>query len=125
MSGHLPLPILPQPDDVTCGPTCLQAVYGYWFDVDGGDAAFLRERLLRQVRLKTSARLDSVTRAYVRFGGNPLAGHDQHYAVGIDRLLGAIVLGVPTYDGNLLLLEPPGAAASGPRRAGPGPGQAP
>jgi hypothetical protein len=38
--------------------------------------------------------------------GNPLSGENQHYAVGIDRLLGAIMLGVLTYDGNLLLLEP-------------------
>ncbi len=26
----LPLDILPQPDDETCGPTCLHAVYRYW-----------------------------------------------------------------------------------------------
>jgi hypothetical protein len=26
------LEILPQPDDTTCGPTCLQAVYRYWGD---------------------------------------------------------------------------------------------
>jgi hypothetical protein len=26
----LPVRILPQPDDTTCGPTCLHAVYGYW-----------------------------------------------------------------------------------------------
>ena len=26
---YLEIPILPQPDDVTCGPTCLHAVYGY------------------------------------------------------------------------------------------------
>lgn len=26
----LPLEILPQPDDETCGPTCLHAVYRYW-----------------------------------------------------------------------------------------------
>lgn len=26
------LQILPQPDDTTCGPTCLQAVYGYYGD---------------------------------------------------------------------------------------------
>lgn len=26
----LPLHILPQPDDETCGPTCLHAVYRYW-----------------------------------------------------------------------------------------------
>lgn len=28
----LPVHILPQPDDETCGPTCLHAVYRYWGD---------------------------------------------------------------------------------------------
>ena len=28
----LALSILPQPDDATCGPTCLHAVYGYYGD---------------------------------------------------------------------------------------------
>jgi hypothetical protein len=28
--GLLPLSILPQPNDETCGPTCLHAVYRYW-----------------------------------------------------------------------------------------------
>lgn len=27
---HLPLNILPQPTETTCGPTCLHAVYRYW-----------------------------------------------------------------------------------------------
>lgn len=27
---RLPVRILPQPDETTCGPTCLQAVYRYW-----------------------------------------------------------------------------------------------
>ena len=27
---RLPLQILPQPDETTCGPTCLHAVYRYW-----------------------------------------------------------------------------------------------
>ncbi|HEX5052723.1 MAG TPA: hypothetical protein VFZ65_13185 [Planctomycetota bacterium] len=27
---RLHLEILPQPDDFTCGPTCLHAIYGYW-----------------------------------------------------------------------------------------------
>lgn len=27
---HLPLNILPQPDETTCGPTCLHAIYRYW-----------------------------------------------------------------------------------------------
>lgn len=30
---RLPVRMLPQPDETTCGPTCLQAVYNYW----GGD----------------------------------------------------------------------------------------
>lgn len=32
MDTHLHLEILPQPDDYTCGPTCLQAVYAYYGD---------------------------------------------------------------------------------------------
>lgn len=31
---QLPVKILPQPDETTCGPTCLQAVYRYWGDED-------------------------------------------------------------------------------------------
>ena len=31
---RLPVRMLPQPDETTCGPTCLQAVYSYW----GGEA---------------------------------------------------------------------------------------
>ncbi len=39
------------------------------------------------------------------FHPNPVAeGH--YYEVGIDRLIGAILLGTLTYDGNLLILEP-------------------
>ena len=30
---RLRLEVLPQPDNVTCGPTCLQAVYRYYGDV--------------------------------------------------------------------------------------------
>jgi len=30
LAYHLPFEIDPQPDDVTCGPTCLQALYRYW-----------------------------------------------------------------------------------------------
>ena len=32
MEAHLHLDILPQPDDTTCGPTCLHAVYRYFGD---------------------------------------------------------------------------------------------
>lgn len=31
-AAQLELEILPQPDDTTCGPTCLHAVYRYWRD---------------------------------------------------------------------------------------------
>lgn len=31
---HLPVKILPQPDETTCGPTCLHAVYNYWGKTD-------------------------------------------------------------------------------------------
>jgi hypothetical protein len=27
---HLPVEMLPQPDEITCGPTCLHAIYRYW-----------------------------------------------------------------------------------------------
>jgi len=33
----LPVRILPQPDETTCGPTCLQALYRYWEEKDGLD----------------------------------------------------------------------------------------
>jgi hypothetical protein len=39
------------------------------------------------------------------YNENP-AFQKHHYAVGLDRLIGAIMLGVLTYDGNLLLIEP-------------------
>ena len=32
MKTRLQLDILPQPDEITCGPTCLHAVYRYWGD---------------------------------------------------------------------------------------------
>lgn len=44
MTTRLDVPILAQPDDVTCGPTCLHAVYGYWGDV------LPLERVIAEVR---------------------------------------------------------------------------
>ncbi len=32
VESKLSIPILPQPDDTTCGPTCLQAIYHYYGD---------------------------------------------------------------------------------------------
>lgn len=39
---------------------------------------------------------------------NPRYG-SRYYRVGVDRLIGAILLGIVTYDANLLILRPPGA----------------
>jgi hypothetical protein len=234
-TGHeLVLDILPQPDDATCGPTCLHAVYRYhgdplplsrvigeveshasggtqavslanhalargygaliytynltlfdptWFDDPGADLA---ERLAAQARVKAEPRLQQVTASYLEFlrlGGRleyrdlepelirlwlgrdrPLitglsatylygsarelgshqlrpddvagfpTGHfvvlcgwdpgrgrvlvadpleddarsgSLSYWVPVDRVIGAILLGVLTYDANLLVLEPP------------------
>jgi hypothetical protein len=234
----LALDILPQPDDAACGPTCLQAVYGFYgdvipleqvlaevtvmprrgtlavlmglhalergyratlftYDLEVFDPSWFRsdvdlaEKLRAQAAVKTDPNLRWTTQAYLRFlelggvltfqelspelihnilrGGRPIltglsatylygcareievedrlvyddlhgesTGHfvvlhgyhtqtrevliadplrenplvgDQHYAVGIHRLLGAIMLGVLTYDGNLLVLDPPVPAA--------------
>jgi hypothetical protein len=43
---RLPVKILPQPDETTCGPTCLHAVYRYW-----GEDEKLREVISRTGRL--------------------------------------------------------------------------
>lgn len=42
----LPLDILPQPDEVTCGPTCLHAVYRFWGDDETLAAVIARSRRL-------------------------------------------------------------------------------
>jgi hypothetical protein len=44
---HLPVTTLPQPDETTCGPTCLHAVYAYW-----GDAEPLETVISRSWRLQ-------------------------------------------------------------------------
>ena len=48
-TGALRLPVrtLPQPDEVTCGPTCLHAVYRYW-----GEAEVLTDVIARMHRLE-------------------------------------------------------------------------
>ena len=232
MERQLVVDILPQPDDFTCGPTCLHAVYRYYGDdlpleqviaevprlADGGtldvllachalrrgyDATIytynvqmfdptwfepvrhdLAERLRRQLLYKQSPRASIATAAYLEFlarGGklkfedltgalirkylnrgapvlsglsatylhrtareygpsleaddirgepaghfvvlcgydrasrevlvadplerNPISGEAQ-YAVSIDRAICAILLGIVTYDANLLIVEP-------------------
>ena len=229
-----------QPDEVTCGPTCLQAVYAHYDDPlpigqvveevsqlgEGGtldvflanhalargyratiytynltlfDPTWfadpdtdLDERLAKQLRYKADAKLAFATRGYrafLRAGGrlrfadltealltkylerrHPIltglsstylyqsarevpatceeddlrgepAGHfvvlcgynsqtrevqvadpwyehpygdTQHYRVPIERLIGAILLGITTFDANLLILEPPEIAVDAP-----------
>ena len=235
---RLPLTMLPQPDETTCGPTCLQAVYNYWgtdvplaevidrthkLEHGGTFAIFLAcdalrqgyqatlytynltvfdptwfvpgvdiaERLQQQVEKKQDARLQRVTEGYLEFlrlGGRlrltdlsrPLirgllrrnlpiitglsstylyraarefgpddvpddirglpaghfvviAGYDRkkrsvlvadpywrhpynpshEYWVNIDRVIGAVLLGIVTHDANLLLVYPPRAAPRG------------
>jgi hypothetical protein len=215
---RLALEIQPQPDDATCGPTCLHAVYGYHGDAvpleqvvaevgrleTGGTLAIytynlhlfdptwfadptvdLRAKLEAQARAKSDPKLRFATEAYLEFlslggrvkyeelsarllrrhlrRGHPLLaglsstylygtaredeardyapddvrgspgghfvvlyGYDPeerivhvadpyqdnpltdglHYAVGMDRLVGAILLGVITWDANLTIVEP-------------------
>lgn len=233
---RLPLTMLPQPDETTCGPTCMHAVYAYWgtdvpladviartrkLEHGGTFAIFLAcdalrqgyqatlytynltvfdptwflpgvdiaERLERQRAEKThGARLQRVTEGYLEFlrlGGRlrltdlsrrlirgllrrnvpivtglsstylyraarefgpddvpddirglpaghfvVLAGYDREkgkvlvadpywrhpyspsheYWVNIDRLIGAVLLGIVTHDANLLLVYPQAAA---------------
>jgi len=228
----LPVRMLPQPDETTCGPTCLQAIYAYWgadepvetviartrkLAIGGGTfAVFLAcdallrgyratiytynltvfdptwfaagmdiaECLRRQKEAKMEARLHYVTEGYLEFlamggrlrfvdlsrslirgilrrgqpiltglsstylyrttrefgpddvpddiRGTPsghfvvLAGYDRgkrsvlvadpygphpygpshNYWISIDRVLGAILLGIVTHDANLLVIQP-------------------
>jgi hypothetical protein len=233
METKLSLNILPQPDEITCGPTCLQAVYGYygenlpldrvigevpmlegggtlgvwlachalrkgyrvtiytykmqlfdptWLEPQGPD---ISERLVAQLAVKDDPKLRTTTEAYLDFfrlggrlrmadltpalirrflkrklpiitglsatflyrsprefgpkcdyddlRGEPsghfvvLCGYDretrevliadplhsnflgvgQNYHSPIARVINAILLGVLTYDGNLIIIEPP------------------
>jgi len=235
MHTHLPLTISPQPDAVTCGPTCLHSVYRYYGDdislerviaetpqlADGGGTlavmlarhALLRgysariytynlqlfdpswfapgvdmaDKLRRQMAVKDDPKLTVAAEAYLEYlelggkieyrelrprmirsilkKGAPLltglsatylynskrehedeyddlrgrpAGHfvvlrgynpvektisvadpyhpnplfpDPYYAVSVQRLIGSILLGILTYDANLLLIKPKKRAA--------------
>lgn len=44
----LPLQIQPQPDETTCGPTCLHAIYQYWGDQEDLGKVIARTRKLEQ-----------------------------------------------------------------------------
>jgi hypothetical protein len=43
---RLPVKMLPQPDETTCGPTCLQAVYRYWGEEEQLSDVIARTRKL-------------------------------------------------------------------------------
>jgi hypothetical protein len=45
---RLPVRILPQPDETTCGPTCLHAIYQYWGDDEPLSAIITRMWSLRE-----------------------------------------------------------------------------
>ena len=45
---YLPVRILPQPDETTCGPTCLHAIYRYWGDDEPLEGIIARSWRLRQ-----------------------------------------------------------------------------
>lgn len=233
-SKQLAIQVLPQPNDSTCGPTCLQAVYGYWgrhrslegviADIpplpDGGTLAVtlacdalrngfdatiytynlltfdptwfpatseLSERLRKQKQAKDDLKLGSAIDNYLEFlrldgtvsyqpltgaflrdlldAGTPIltglsatylydcareyndeyddvrgepSGHfvvvcgydpvddlimvadphqhsrypSRHYPVKTDRLISSILLGIVTYDANLLVITPKGYEAS-------------
>jgi len=232
----LELQVLPQPNDTTCGPTCLHAVYSYFGDqvalgdvvrevtpLPGGgtlavylaqhalrrgykatiftynlqlfdptwfrESADLRAKLIEQRTIKTDAQLRQATQAYLEFldlGGTVylgdktsslirrflkrgipiltglsatylyrcareiddeyddvlgmplghfvvLSGYDkqtkevmiadplhdnpgfgqQYYSVNVEQLIASIMLGIVTYDANLLILEPPAGVVKG------------
>jgi hypothetical protein len=45
---HLPVKMLAQPDETTCGPTCLHALYRYWGDEEALEAIIERTGRLEQ-----------------------------------------------------------------------------
>lgn len=47
---HLPVKILPQPDETTCGPTCLHAIYSYW-----GKSDPLEDIVARTLKLESGS----------------------------------------------------------------------
>lgn len=48
VTQRLPVEILPQPDETTCGPTCLHAIYRYWGDDEPLDGIIARMRKFEQ-----------------------------------------------------------------------------
>lgn len=48
MGSRLPFQILPQPNNSTCGPTCLHAVYQYYGETIGLDQVVREVPMLRE-----------------------------------------------------------------------------
>ncbi len=46
LTHTLPVKMLPQPDETTCGPTCLHAIYRYWGEDEPLEAVISRTRKL-------------------------------------------------------------------------------
>jgi hypothetical protein len=62
---RLPLSILPQPDETTCGPTCLHAVFRYWGDDEPLDEVIARcHRFERGGTLAVFLACDALRRGY-------------------------------------------------------------
>jgi len=62
---RLPVETLPQPDEVTCGPTCLHALYRYWGDHEPLDAVIARmHRMERGGTFAVFLACDALRRGY-------------------------------------------------------------
>jgi hypothetical protein len=62
---RLPLEMLAQPDEVTCGPTCLHAIYGYWGGEDTlGDVIARTRRLAHGGTLAVFLGCDALRQGY-------------------------------------------------------------
>src|SRR5688500_7322154 len=56
---RLPVRTLPQPDETTCGPTCLHAMYNYW-----GKTETLRSVITRTMKLDSGSGTSAVFLGY-------------------------------------------------------------
>ncbi|NTV10549.1 MAG: hypothetical protein HGA47_07215 [Zoogloea sp.] len=62
---RLPLEMLPQPDETTCGPTCLHAIYRYWGEQERLDAVIARAgRLQRGGTIAVFLACDALRKGY-------------------------------------------------------------
>src|SRR5436305_1632081 len=108
VAERLPVKILPQPDETTCGPTCLHAIYRYW-----GEDEPLTTVIGRAQRFEgggTVAGYDCDRHRVLvadPYGPNPFSP-TQEYWINVDRVVNAVLLGIVTHDANLLIISPRG-----------------